>query len=197
MNYIPYNSNIITRYNSSVLVDIIKQLVLKHIDVTKFKLKQLRLLYNSTRDGYDFNVYRDKVQHYNNLVILIKCNTYKSNDSYVFGMFSSIKYSFQSNKPTSNTNSVGFNDKNSILFSISDSLIIKPKSQRGVDILNGYPTCFELFNKGCVNVNELNRMFDVKHSNFNQCLSSLEPVSMKLTNFDITNIEVYRLNCSN
>lgn len=193
MNYIPYNSNIITRYNSSVLIDIIKQLPLKHKPNLSVNLKQLRLLYSSTRDGYNFNVYRDKVQHYNNLVILVKCNTRSSNSPYVFGMFSSVKYSFQSNKLTSNTNLVGFNDKNSTLFSVSDSLIIKPKSQRGVDILNGYPTCFELFNKGYVDVNELNRMFDVKHSSFIQRLSSLEPVSMKLTNFDITNIEVYRL----
>lgn len=193
MNYIPYNSNIITRYNSSVLIDIIKQLPLKHKPNLSVNLKQLRLLYSSTRDGYNFNVYRDKVQHYNNLVILVKCNTHSSNSPYVFGMFSSVKYSFQSNKLTSNTNLVGFNDKNSTLFSVSDSLIIKPKSQRGVDILNGYPTCFELFNKGYVDVNELNRMFDVKHSSFIQRLSSLEPVSMKLTNFDITNIEVYRL----
>lgn len=195
MNYIPYNSNIITRYNSSVLVDIIKQLILKHIDVTKFKLKQLRLLYNSTRDGYDFNVYRDKVQHYNNLVILVKCNTHNSNNPYVFGMFSSIKYSFQLNQSVPNTNSVGFNDKNSILFSVSDSLIIKPKSQRGVDILNGYPTCFELFNKGCVNVNELNRMFDVKFQLLFQSKSS--NFKHILENFDITNIEVYKLNYLN
>lgn len=211
MSYIPYNSNIITRYNSSTLINIIKQLPLEYsanfnkLDRTdsnqigttdfnqihKVELKQLRLLYNSTRDGYDFDVYYDKVHSFNNLVILVKCNVDDLNNPCVFGMFSSIKYSFQQPKLINSTDSIGFNDRNSILFSISDYSIMKPRSQRGVDILNGYPTCFNLFNtnKAYVDVNELNRMFNVNSSNPNSCFSLVSCSN----NFDITNIEVYKL----
>lgn len=213
MNYIPYNSNIITQRNCSTIVNIIKQLPLNNL--TNFKLKQLRLLYNSTRDGYSFDVYYNKVRLYNNLVILVKCNSSKffrtgfmetdlirfnrtnSNSPYVFGMFSSIKYSFQQSQNTL----VGFNDINSIIFSVNECLVIKPKSQRGVNIFNGYPTCFDLFtdNKGHINVNELTRMFNVRSKELKTNKTKLTQsgsnnlTQTKTIDFNISNIEVYKL----
>lgn len=172
------DSNIISKDN----YDIVKKLL---------PLNDLHLVYQASLDGYDVDSYASKVSGKNNIVVL--CKTLSGR---IFGFYISVELHFIHNYYTYDTNT--------FMFSVDMNEIYR-KDKNKVKILNGCPSCLQLFNNvGHYQSFYLAKSYDFRYTRFDEIFGEVsrnddwihDTEGVEITeayDFSILDIEAYEV----